>query len=297
MSSIPSFSAPESYDPGSEVHDEPLPPEFSPETTVMLDMELTWPDVASGLGRILMGHLVSIFGPLLGMALIFGAVLQGDAVKKFEKAPAEHLIALILGMLIMGGSSLAGYIMILSGYFRCLLNAPDRHGARWLMFACMTCMVIGPVLGFVSGSINNREQMKMLSKQKEITREVALQLLNSPMGYMQVASTVVSLASIVTFVLFLRAIARCFEDEDRAQYAVGYLMFLGLGLSFIVFFGLYGIGDLSLFKVIGGLALWAVLCFVWFLAQIWSARRGILKGLAQFRASKPQDLPATQMFH
>src|SRR5205807_1482356 len=63
-----------------------------------------------------------------------------------------ELIALA-GFGVMGVAGMLSYAWIMVGKWRCLMNAPERHNAKWLMFAAMTCLGMSPALTGVGASL------------------------------------------------------------------------------------------------------------------------------------------------
>ena len=99
-----------------------------------LRAEPTWPDVRSGLARIVAGYLLIIFGNGLGVFLVLFAIFHGHLLPDFNKANGWYKICLVLGMVLLGVINIIAYVFfILVGHWRCILNVPDRCGARWMM--------------------------------------------------------------------------------------------------------------------------------------------------------------------
>src|SRR5207245_10792471 len=56
----------------------------APDTSAYLRAEPTWPDVRSGLARIVIGYLIIIFGNGLGAFLVLFAIFQGHLFADFN---------------------------------------------------------------------------------------------------------------------------------------------------------------------------------------------------------------------
>src|SRR5262249_43455940 len=152
---------------------------------------------------------------LIGAAILVAAlfvVLFGRSPSERAKLPWQvRDIGLFLGGTLFGLAALYSYGCIILGHWRCLMNAPERRGAKWLMFSCLTCILAGPMLNFAAGLTGVQQQPKIERGVEGIrdfkyTRDGAL---------MQLGSAGISALGNVLFILFLRAVARCFEDRIR----------------------------------------------------------------------------------
>src|SRR5215470_5520446 len=93
----------------------------------------------------------------------------------------------------------------MSGQWRCLHGSSERHGARWLMFFCLTALLAGPV-------INGASMWGGVQRYPELRRGFAglNQLQFTVAGrHMQLASVSAFALYSIVFMLFLRAVARC----------------------------------------------------------------------------------------
>src|SRR5262249_9991523 len=156
---------------------------------------------------------------------------QGDVLVDLKRAKPQFILALILGMLLVSLASTIGYIIMLMGHFRCLVHTPERHGARWKMFVCITGIIMSPVLSFVAGflggtQMNDRpavvkfQKKHMLAMQRGDPKVVDAMLddedfmgevfsWRNPHIVLNVASVILSVVSFVASLLFFRAVASC----------------------------------------------------------------------------------------
>jgi hypothetical protein len=142
----------------------------------------------------------------------------------------------MLGTGLIALSSLFSYGFILAGKWRCLMNAPERHAAKWLIFSCMLCLVIGPALNILTSMGGEGAQnYKQIRKIQEGTADLKF---NSVGGILQLLGTVLSIVSALVFVLFLRAIACCFSSRILLAIIYLYLLYsaLLLGITGQLFF-------------------------------------------------------------
>jgi hypothetical protein len=101
---------------------------------------------------------------------------------------------------------------------------------------------------------------------------------------MQLAGGILGLSSLVFFLLFLRAIGRCFLDTGRIVLVNAYLFFLALlimGGAFVIF---GSPGMLVKPPVLLGLGGGLVVSFLWYLYLIGTFRTCISDGLSQIRS-------------
>src|SRR5260370_21264952 len=176
-----------------------------------LQSEFGWAEVGKGLTRILIGYAIAVVGTTFGVGVFVFAAMgqQTQAVPKGNQN--SKLLIFMLGIGVLALTSLFSYGFILAGKWRCLMNAPERHAAKWLIFACMLCMVIGPVLNILFSlggeGANNYKQLRQIREGAAVVR------FDSVGSILQLVGTVLSLASSVLFVLFLRAVGCCFNNR------------------------------------------------------------------------------------
>ena len=199
-----------------------------------LRMEAGWYEVAKGLNRIFLGYLFLV----LGMGIIGGLV--GFAVAHMVAKPNDKGAMLgfeVTCMVAIGAVILlTGYCYgkIVLGHWNCLKHAPERYGAKWMIFACITCVVMGPALN-VSCSVGG------VQKQAEFRRGpkgFKMPQFDQTTRYMQMASSAIALTSFLLFMGFLRAVALCFSDQARATHVTIYIVYFGLlwiGTYFLLF--------------------------------------------------------------
>jgi hypothetical protein len=194
---------------------DPLPSESMRSHVEQLRMEAGWVGVKEGLGRILIGYYVLIFGTILTVAFMGFAV--AELVRSSESAASRlgAIWGLYTSVAVIGLIQLFGFITVLRGKWTCLLNCPDRGGARWLIFGCMVCIIMGPVFQFVCfiGGL-----LGIANSPYFPTVALILQCVGIGLG----------LAGSILFVLFLRAVVSCFGDEDSVAHLNLFLILDGL---------------------------------------------------------------------
>jgi hypothetical protein len=247
-------------------------------TNTVLRMEVGWYEVRKGLNRILMGYFTLIGGVLFGFGLIVMTCMMESGGKKFT---TSQEVGFMVGLGVWAITGFVSWGMLVAGHWQCLMNAPDRRGAKWLMFVCMTCVAIGPAMNAAASASG-------LNKNYDLIRQgpVGLRKLDtrSTAGFTQVTGTVLCLAASVLFILFLRAVASCFEDRARVGLSNLYLLFclvLGGGTAYLIF------GDPRLLaqkQIVQALGVGWLVCFIGYLFLIGSISRCINVGMRSIRS-------------
>jgi hypothetical protein len=237
---------------------------------------LGWSEVRRGLGLVLRGYILVILSAILLVVSV--VVILGMDAKDRAKIPWQiRDIGLFLGLGLFGLICLYCYGCVIVGYWRCLMNAPERRGARWLMFGTLTCILAGPGMSLASSLTGINKQPKF-EKGVAGLRDFKM---SQEATIMQVGSAGVQVLGSVLFVLFLRAVANCFNDRFRVTLLDIYLVF-----SLVLTAGTIGISlyvrDLdALIKYVPILGLgWVVNLFA-YLVIIMIIRGGISKGLSK----------------
>jgi hypothetical protein len=241
-----------------------------------LQFELGWTEVRRGLGLILRGYFLIIGGAiLLGVAI---AVLLMIEVKERNKIPWQvREVGPFLGLALFGILCLYAYGCIVVGHWRCLMNVPERCGARWLMFGCLTCILAGPALNFAAGFTGVQTQPK-IERGLDGIKDVKY---STEGAVMQIGSIGVAILGNVLFILFLRAIARCFEDSGRVILVNLYLLFTGLLLAGSIYLPFAKVNPALFLPYVLALGMGWVLNFFGYLAVVFIIRWGITSGLTR----------------
>lgn len=255
-----------------------------------LRVETGWNDVRTGLHRILIGHIALVALPVLGAILLGLAIARGGSLIRFVTSDTSSKINYETELLFIGSlvaflaTFLVSYPLILTGQWRCLMYAPERCNARWLMFVCMITVVAGPSLAILSGLFgtgrSNEEVIKMMN--------AAIAEANpwkSPTIVYDLASTGLSLASVISFALFLRSVASCFNHGVLAGAVDLYIVVL-IGLTALGLLALLGSGIPIPIRglMLLGWVLGMIVSFVWYLVLVVWASSCIAAGLASVRS-------------
>jgi hypothetical protein len=253
-----------------------------------LRFELGWTEVRRGLGLMLRGYFT-----LIGASVILGVVvgvLVSMSPQERAKIPWQiRETGFFLGLGLFGLLCTYCYGCVVVGTWRCLLNAPERRGARWLMFGCITCILAGPALNLASG-ITGVENKPKLEKGLDGIREFKM---SKEGAIMQLGSGALQVLGGVLFILFLRAVVGCFDDRFKV-----FLLDLYLILSLALVAGTVWIflqaRDLeTLFQRAAIIGLGWVLNFAGYLAAIMITRGSITRGLAKVVSPLKEVNPRT----
>jgi len=200
-----------------------------------LAREYGWGDVASGLNRVLLGYLLSFV--CVALMVVLGVVAALWAGK--DLLAGNGNIDFKLLWIIMGGIglisilSIASYVMILTGKVRCAVHTPDRCGARWMIFMCILCLVVSPVLNVASSFIGpDKDKLSALQEKMmeedfdfEQHQQEIIGDLFGPTIILSLVGTVAALLASVFFVLYFRAIGVCFKEDRLINAAEFYLIY------------------------------------------------------------------------
>jgi hypothetical protein len=242
---------------------------------LQLRVESGWYEVANGLTRMLLGNLIIMGSWFVGVGLFVLAFfgIPGKNDKLINDVYFEVTCYGAVALILLGSSW--GYGMIVLGQWKCLKNASERHGCRWLIFSSMTCVLMGPTLniGCSWGGVKNQPNFQRGARNFKMVE------FSQSTRYLQMASSGITMTSVLLFVLFLRAVARCFGDTARVFRVNLYLVFMGLLLGGSIYVG-YNRPDL-LFRneiALGILGGW-VLSGLWFLYLLLTVRLCIADGM------------------
>jgi hypothetical protein len=130
-------------------------------------MEIGLADVRKGIYRIVLGYLSSV-GVALALVGLLWYVATGMRADSSRKAAEEASTIVFAGVLVLGLLGLFSLSLIVRGKWLCLMSAPERFHAKWLMFGSIICILVGPALNIGSRFIGvDKEQSARTSKAKE----------------------------------------------------------------------------------------------------------------------------------
>jgi hypothetical protein len=260
--------------------------------------EFGWPEVRRGLNRILLAHLILLTcaGALVGL-IIYAA---GQPMPKHpdKEVSAVEVVAL-LALAVMFFAMLYCLYLAVRGHWNCLMSAPERYHAKWFIFAAILFRLVSPTFGIAAGFLSIGTPGQRIAARSEAAPDSATGYLrdmrqypervseDSMSAYLMVASGLVSLASDVAFILFLRAVAYCFEDDLRVRLADMYLfLVVTLFVAGVVvqLTAPHLRNDPRYYLIMGagyGLA------FLWYLGLLLSTSTCIAAALAKPRAALP----------
>jgi hypothetical protein len=253
--------------------------------------EVGWQGVGTGLRRILFGHLLSL-GSVLGVVTLAVLLVPDKPVShSFNQIDWVEII-LLVACLVAVLAIMASYAMLLTGQWLCLMYAPERCGAKWMMFSAMTCLVAAPVLNITASFLVDQELARAHKKQDHSATGILRGVKEYPeaiqepdiYGYLRLAGSGFGVLSSLFFILFLRSVARCFEDRTRVLLVDGYLGFVALlaaGTAYLFFGGQGLLADpVAVLGIAGG---W-VLALLYYLFLITSLGNCVLEERGRARS-------------
>jgi hypothetical protein len=162
------------------------------------------------------------------------------------------------------------------------MNAPERRQAKWLMFTCILCMLVGPVLnGIFSVSGEGADNYRALKKGRD---GVALIKFETVGPILQVVGAVIGLVSSVLFIFFLRAVASCFNSTVLVHGIHLYLLYLALLIGGTIQIAVRGEKALAKPEIVLMLGLGWLGLAVGYVLIIAATRSCIFNGLSRVRS-------------
>jgi len=235
---------------------------ISKDLNATLRCEGSWSEVSSGLTKVLLGYLVFAFGLMLAGACISGSVLPLMNKKMLK---VEHIWMFYIGGAVLKIATLTAWGMVISGQFRCLMSSTERHGARWVIFFCLTCVVMSPVLHWAAwiGGLASPIRWNLGPEGFQRVRFSMLGL------YLLAASAISSGLYLLSFWYYLGTVARCLE-APRAGLMVGmFTLIVGPaigGTAYLMFSNV----DRQRFELVAAVtaAFWLAVPVYWFLMVV-----------------------------
>ena len=261
--------------------------DISQELNERLRMELGWTDVASGLTRVLVGYLVMFLGVVIGVTLVVLSAFPGlfgeGVTRPGGTLSIGSMWLLYIGLGILSIIGTFGYGLIMGGQWSCLQGASERHGARWLMFFCLTTLFAGPglnAMACIGGGMRHGPDLQRGA------RTFAELQFSARARYMQLAGATATALYTVLFLLFLRAVAQCHASRAHVTLVNFYLVFVGTLIAITIYVGYLSFrgqikedSDPRLW-VLGA---WGV-CLLFYLFLIGSIRACVVKSLNRVRS-------------
>lgn len=260
--------------------------------------ELGWPHVRRGLRLILLGHYLWI----IAVVAVVGVLLNLSSITRpLNAVPGSKVnwreIGLWVALFALAIVAIFSYGLILAGHWKCL-SAPERNGCKNLIFACLTCVVMVPLLNIAASTLGGRENL-VLAKQG--LGSWSQMKFSSTMIFLHVASAMLGVASSVLFILFLRSVLRCFNDTARVWLVDLYLVFTGFLVAGTIYLNFvagglhlpgeaqrladnpaHTPGSLQLLVLVG---LGWVAALIWYLFLVNTARGSIARGYQELHRS------------
>jgi hypothetical protein len=114
--------------------------------------------------------------------------------------------------------------------WRCLMNAPERGGARWWMFASMVCIFATPALNFIGGVTgaysSGQTRAQQVAALEHMTADKYMESLRggNTESFMRLAGAAIGPLGGMFFILFLRAVAVTINSWVLARLAEVHLV-------------------------------------------------------------------------
>jgi hypothetical protein len=232
--------------------------ELSTDFNAVLHSERSWDRVSSGLGKTLLGYVIGLVGLIVGLGVTITPLLQMMAHKPQK---IEHVWMFYIGLAIIKLSGLFAWGLIIGGQFQCLMSSPERHGAKWVIFFCLTCIVMGPALYFLAWfaglSVPINWQMGLAGVQKVRFNTFGLG--------MMIASAVCSVLYTLSFWYYLGVVAKCMRSKSAILMVGMNSLVLGCATAFTAYlcFNLDHVMRQPMLAAVAGGA-WIIVELYWF---------------------------------
>lgn len=230
-------------------------PAISDELNQSLRNERAWTEVAGGLGKVLMGYGALVLGWCVAGAFFFAALTA-------KHVSIQHVWYFYIGLTVMSLTGMASWGLILAGQWRCLMNSPERRGARWIIFICMTCVVMAPVMQMLAWFGGLSTPIRWGGGPQAIH---GVKLKFTMLGlYLMSASLITSGLYKVSFWYYLQTVASCM-GANKARFVVlafmAFVFAMAAATGYWMFGGLHPnkVQDLAIWIVAG----WVSLAFYW----------------------------------
>jgi hypothetical protein len=256
-----------------------------------LAAETGWPDVRKAIIRILIGYLLCIVCCVELAALVAYLVLCHPAKPTMKEVTAGEAIAMTGLLLFVLGQGWS-IKMVAGGSWTCLLRSPERCHAKWLMFATILFVLIAPSCGFFSGlmlinaprprheAAQVEDDNTVVSRVRNLDRYLDREHVATASGVLQIISHILSWMSTVLFILYLRQVGRCWENQVCVCLADLYLFYMGALITAAIGLMAFAPDMLAQMTITLGLGVGLALALVWFLFLLFMTASCISAGLA-----------------
>jgi hypothetical protein len=253
---------------------------------------MAWTEVTKGLVAILAGYVLSVLNVVAAGVMLW--YTTGGFQTPVAQVTGDNFSILLIGSAVLFFSSLYSSYLVIRGKWRCMMNAPERRGAKWLAFASLVCIFAGPAINFASSFVGmtaprprpRPSRVEELPRGSNALTRYAEELRGRNLtAYLRLAGSTITPLGPIFFVLFLRAIHRCLGGFLGARFTEMYLLFVVLLFA----------GGLSLLldsQVRIQVDLLAALALGWLVATIWYFLLiiGAVFGISAY-LNEPRSLP------
>ncbi len=183
-----------------------------------LRAEKAWVEVARGLGKVLLGYAALIAGWLVAAAFLYSCYAP---ILNRKPLKIEHMWYFYIGLAVLKITGLLSWGLILAGQWRCLMSSSERKGAKWVIFFCMTCVVMGPVLHMLAwfGGLSSTPIHRWGGPQA--MQSATFSVLGK---YLMCASLITSGLYKISFWYYLHTVASCMGASKAKLFVTGFIL-------------------------------------------------------------------------
>jgi hypothetical protein len=181
-----------------------------------------WNAIRQGLALALVGQPLALMFGFAGLAL--ASAPGGEFADRLDFTPDD---ADLIGKALIGGG-LLGCLLFLAGQLRCLGSAPQGHGAKDLLYACLLCTLAVPACFAGAHFLGGDVTFTAIDRVPANLLELSLQG-GGPV--LQLAGLVLILGSMLLLCAFVRAVLRCLNDAVGVRAVTCYFWFVAFLLG------------------------------------------------------------------
>jgi hypothetical protein len=242
-----------------------------------------WPEIRQGFLLCIFGHACFLLLVLPGLLIALVPVHVEPFVSMHRTIVQEDELVLV-GLVGLAAAALVGCVLILIGQWRCLTHAPQRHGSKELLFACLNAGVLGPVLLAIAHFVGGARNYPLVERGLAGLDDVEFLQVGT---LLQLTGLGLCLVSFLLFSQFLRVVASCFEYEAGTRAAERFFFYICMVVGGTVGVFVCSKRLESLHEVwLGLMASW-VGALVWHVSLTVNARRCIAAVLQRLDAREP----------
>jgi hypothetical protein len=261
------------------------------ETPLQFNQKTNWQGISTGLSLVVWGYGILVAGATLGLALLWHVAAKVPLFPWLAPSPENRGLFVLLSVLVLGLTAVLSYGLVLTGLWRCLMNASQQQKSKKFVFVCLNTLLLAAILNVAGVCLDGGRTYTALHRGGE---ELATFDACSAGNLLHAGGLALGLFSSLIFSQFLRNVAGCFRARSEIQSVDMNLAFVGLmlGGSVGTMFWAYRLAFRP--EILPWiLGVWLA-CVVWHLVLVSGVRGCVVDGLRGCVEDGLRDLPAPQ---